>query len=138
MPESNGVPAANYILRFALEMAMLASLSYWGFHSQDGVLAWVLGLGAPVLAAALWGSFMSPKAARPTRDPARILLELAIFGAGVAALGAAGPAWLAVVLGVAVLVHLALTFALDQRGASHAEFRVPGSSSDKEEANRHG
>lgn len=115
MPKSNGVSAANYILRFTLEMAMLAALCYWGFHNQDGLLAWVLGLGAPVLAAALSGTFMSPKAARPTRDPARILIELTIFGVGVAALAAAGPAWLAVVLGVAVLVHLVLTFALDQR-----------------------
>jgi Protein of unknown function (DUF2568) len=36
-------------LRFLLEIALLASLAYWGFSEQTGVVHWVLGLGALVL-----------------------------------------------------------------------------------------
>jgi hypothetical protein len=45
----------------------------------------------------------------------RLVLEIAVFGAGVAALCLAGPTALAIVFGVLVVVHLALTFALGQR-----------------------
>ena len=44
--------AANLALRFFLELAALAALAYWGFHTGRSVLAdVVLGLGAPLLAA---------------------------------------------------------------------------------------
>ena len=43
------------------------------------------------------------------------MLELAIFGSGVAALAAAAADRLALVFGVSVVVHPALTFAVDQR-----------------------
>ena len=34
---------------------------------------------APLLAAVMWGTFVSPKASRPTVDPLRLLLELAVL-----------------------------------------------------------
>jgi hypothetical protein len=48
-------------------------------------------------------------------DPARLLLELAVFGSGVAALLAAGEATLGLVFAALAAVHLTLTFALGQR-----------------------
>jgi hypothetical protein len=106
---------ANDGLRFLLELAALASLAYWGFADHGGVVQWLLGLGAPLVAAAVWGRFVAPKASHPTVDPVRLVLEVAVFGAGVVALGVAGQTALAIVLGVLVVVHLALTFALGQR-----------------------
>jgi len=41
---------ANNGLRFLLELAVLAALAYWGFAEFDGVVQWVLGLGAPLVA----------------------------------------------------------------------------------------
>jgi Protein of unknown function (DUF2568) len=79
-----------------------------------------VGLGAPLLAAALWGAFVAPKASRPAVDPVRLLLEAAVFGSGVAALLLAGSTALAVVLAALVVLHLALTFALGQRPARRA------------------
>ena len=108
---------ANDGLRFTLELAALASLSYWGFAEHDGGLQWLLGLGMPLLAAVVWGAFVAPKASRPTTDPVRLLLELAIFGGGVAALWAADSHVLAFGFGVLVVLHLAFTFLLDQRPA---------------------
>src|SRR5215212_7080716 len=112
---------ANDGLRFLLELAMLAALAYWGFTDHGGAIQWLLGLGAPLLVAVIWGVFMSPKASHPTRDPVRILLELALFGSGVAALFAADRPALAVILAALVALHLTLTFALRQ---DHGEGRA--------------
>ena len=111
------VKHANAGLRFLLELAMLASLGYFGFTQFDGVAAWVLGCGLPLVAAVLWGVFVSPKAIHPTEDPARILLEIVLLGSGPVALAAAGSTALAVIAGVLVAVHLGLTFVFDQRRA---------------------
>jgi hypothetical protein len=105
----------NDVLRFFLELAALASLAYWGFSEFDGVGQWLIGLGAPLLAAVVWGRFMSPKASHPTVDPVRFLIEFAVFGSGVAALFAADAPVLAVILAVLAALHLVLTFALGQR-----------------------
>ena len=106
---------ANYALRFFLELAALAALAYWGFEEFGGLVQWVIGLGAPLVAATVWGTFMSPKASRPTVDPARLVIEFLVFGSGVAALFAADAPVLAVVFAVLAALHLVLTFALDQR-----------------------
>ena len=111
---------ANYGLRFVLELSALAALGYWGFAEFDGAVQWLLGLGAPLVAAAAWGTFVAPKASRPTVDPVRLLLEAAAFGSGVAALLAAGSTALALVFAALVVVHLGLTFALGQRRARTA------------------
>jgi hypothetical protein len=108
---------ANDGLRFLLELAALASLVYWGFAEYGGVVQWVLGIGAPLLAAVVWGAFVAPKASHPATDPVRLLLEVAVFGSGVVALSVADGGTLAVVFGVFVVVHLALTFVLGQRSA---------------------
>jgi hypothetical protein len=47
-------------VRFALEIAALVALGYWGFDGHDGVLSVVLGVGAPLVAAVTWGTFVSP------------------------------------------------------------------------------
>ena len=49
------------------------------------------------------------------RDPARLGMEVLIFGGAVAALLGAGKTTLAAVLGGLVAIHLALTFVLGQR-----------------------
>ena len=105
----------NDVLRFFLELAALGSLAYWGFSEFDGVVQWLIGLGAPLLGAVVWGRYMSPKAPHPTVDPVRLLIEVAVFGAGVAALFAADATTLAVVFAVLAVLHLGLTFALGQR-----------------------
>ena len=50
---------ANYALRFLLELAALAALVFWGFEEFGGVLQWVIGLGAPLVAANCLSSLAS-------------------------------------------------------------------------------
>ena len=75
----------------------------------------MLGIGLPVVAAAVWEEFVSPKASRPAVDPARLVLEVTVFGSGVVALWAAGAQALALVFGALAVAHLSLTFVLRQR-----------------------
>jgi hypothetical protein len=94
---------------------MLAALAYSGFALGDGVAGWLLGLGLPALAATLWGIFLAPRSDRRVGDPARLGMEVLIFGGAVAALIGAGSGGLAIALAVLVAIHLALTFVLAQR-----------------------
>jgi hypothetical protein len=113
-----GLKAINLAARFFLELAALAAFGYWGFTAGQGpVLKIVLGLGAPTLVAVLWGMFVAPKAPRRLADPARLALEVAIFGMATLALVTEGLMTLALVFAVAVTVSLILMFAWGQRGA---------------------
>jgi Protein of unknown function (DUF2568) len=71
---------------------------------------WVLGIGAPLATAGIWGLFMSPKATRRMHDPVRLITEIAIFGIAAAALADAEQPALAIALAAAVAVRLILTF----------------------------
>jgi hypothetical protein len=100
---------ANLALRFALELAGLAAFGYWGFVVGDGLpLTALLGLGAPVLAAVLWGLFASPKAAVPLPGAAKLAFEIVWFGAAATGLAYAGRPWFAVVLAVGYAVNRVL------------------------------
>jgi hypothetical protein len=83
-------------VRFLLELAALAALGYWGFTEFDGALSFVVGLGAPLGAAVLWGLFVSPKA-RYGSYLRQAIGELVVFGAAALALLDADQPVLAVV-----------------------------------------
>ncbi len=106
----------SLVLRFLLELAMLAALAVWGFTVGGGtVTKIVLGVGAPLAAAIVWGLFIAPKATRRLDDPARFTLELFLWMAGGLALLAAGhPGW-ALIFGTLVAGSLGLMVILGQR-----------------------
>ena len=88
-------------LAFASELAALAALAFWGWTVPDSTLPRVLlAIGAPLLAAVLWGGFAAPQA--PVRVLTLVaLVKLLVFGSAVAALAATGHPRLAVALAVA-------------------------------------
>lgn len=107
----------NLIFRFLLEIAALVALGAWGWAQTDGILRFVLVLGIPILAAALWGTFAVPndpsrsgKAPVPVRGFLRLLLELAFFAAATWSLFNAGSTQLGQILGIAVVVHYILSY----------------------------
>jgi hypothetical protein len=76
----------NDILRFVLELFALFSLGFWGY------LAWpfpwpgiLFTIGTPLFAAVVWGLFRSPKAVFPLDPVGRVLVEVLVMGAAVAA-----------------------------------------------------
>jgi hypothetical protein len=100
----SGLRGATLVVRFLCELAMLAALAFWGFGAGDGARGWLLGSGAPVLAAAVGGAFVAPKARWPVPAPVRVAIELVLFAAAAAALAAAGQPLPAAVLGLAGIV----------------------------------
>jgi hypothetical protein len=99
---------ANLALAFALELCALAALCYWGFSVGGGPVAKaVLGIGAPVCAAVLWGLFAAPRA--PVSVPLLGLgTKLLVFGSATLALYATGHSVLALVFAFVVVANTAL------------------------------
>lgn len=102
----------NLGVHFLLELCGLAALIYWGFNSGEGLMKIVLGVGAALLAAVIWGTFRVPndpgKAPIAIRGPLRLLLEAAFFGAAVVALAGAGQPTPAALLAIAVIINYAV------------------------------
>ena len=107
----------NAALRFGLELCMLGALAYWGYRRQDPILRWVLMIGAPLAAVAIWGVFAVP--GDPSRSGntviatagwIRLAIELALFGSAVAALYRADAKTLSVALAALVAFHYAISY----------------------------
>lgn len=94
---------ANLGLRFALELCLLAALAYAGLQ-----VSVVVAVVAPVVAAVVWGLFVSPKARYPLSRAPWLAVQVVLFGAAVVGLIAAGSVVLGIVFAVAVVVNLAL------------------------------
>lgn len=109
------IKIANLGFRFILELCALAALGYWGFHAGDSWLVKILlGIGTPILAAVIWGTFVSPKAAVILAHPFPFLIELVVFGSAALALYATGQSKLAFVFLLSVFAHRILLFIIKQ------------------------
>ena len=113
----SGLRGVTLTVRFLCELAMLVALAYWGFTVGDGIGAWVLGVGAPLLAAVVWGAWVAPKARWPVPIWNRVVVELVLFGAAASAFAFAGQPLAALVLGAAALATSLLN-ASQERQAS--------------------
>lgn len=103
------VKNANLAFAFLLELCMLAALCYWGFVAGHGLpQKLVLGLGAPLLVAVLWGLFAAPQATFTLPGAVLFALKALLFGSAAVALWAAGRPALAVVFIAAVALNSAL------------------------------
>jgi hypothetical protein len=71
----------NLGVRFLLELCMLVAVGYWGFKTGSGwFLKILLGIGAPLLIAVIWGMFVAPKATYPLHGFVLLALEMVLFG----------------------------------------------------------
>ncbi|WP_191984172.1 YrdB family protein [Amycolatopsis eburnea] len=84
-PRLGGFAGVVLTIRFLTELALLGGLALAGTQLGTGVaLAIVDAVLLPLVAAALWGLFIAPRARRRLPEPARFLVEFALFaGAGV-------------------------------------------------------
>jgi hypothetical protein len=97
-------------LAFLAELGMLAAFVVGALAlPAPPAVRGLVAVAAPLAGAVLWGAYLAPKARRPLRDPARLGLEVAVFGAAVVALALAGhPVW-AGLLGTAALLTVPLS-----------------------------
>jgi hypothetical protein len=95
----------NLTVAFLLELCALAALGYWGVKTGSGPLTrTALGVGAPLLAAVLWGLFAAPRA--PVSIPlVKVAVQLLVFGAAALALYATDHRALAAAFAVLVVVN---------------------------------
>ena len=99
---------------FLLEIAMLVSFMYWGFHLDTSLLVKILfGIGAPILVAVIWGTFIAPKASIPVSVPIRILLQIILFSLAAMALYFSEKGTLAIIFGTVVLIEMILMYLLN-------------------------
>ena len=96
---------------FLMELAALASLTYWGFKVGANLYTRVLlGIGSPVLTAIFWGTFIAPRASRRVSVPFRVVLQALVFGLAFIALRSAGETHLATAYLSTVIIVLLLTY----------------------------
>ena len=105
----------NLLVRFLLELCMLAAVGYWGFKSQS---AWgmkiLLGIGLPILIAIIWGLFIAPRAMYPLKGISYLVVELTLLGSGAVALFAGGKPTLGWAYTIALIVNKLLLVLLNQ------------------------
>ncbi len=107
--------AANLVVRFLLELCAFGALGYWGFVvGGNGFVKMLLGLSAPLLAAVVWGLFVSPKAAVTLELPLKLVPEVLVFGSSAGALFITEHPALAVALLILAAVNRALIFVWGQ------------------------
>ena len=104
----------NLALRFILELIGLYALGYWGWTQNTGITRYVLVVGLPLLAAALWGTFRVPndpgKATVAVPGVVRLLLEAVYFTAATLAFYTAGQENWALIFGIVVLAHYVISY----------------------------
>jgi hypothetical protein len=110
----------NLALRFILEMLGVVALAFWGW-AWGGWYRWPLAAVIAVAAMAIWATFRTPEDKSSggqgfvqTPGPVRLAIELTFFGLAILALlnahANSRATWLALVLGVAVVVHYLLSW----------------------------
>lgn len=108
---------ANETLAFLLELIALATLSWWGLHAGDGALIHVLlGVGAPVLTAVVWGLFAAPKARVRLPLAGVFAVKVLIFAATTAAIDDLGRPRLAVAFAIVAAINTVIA-TFDRRAA---------------------
>ncbi len=109
------IKGANLALRFLLELCALGALGYWGFKTGGGAAAKItLDIGAPLVAAIVWGTFLSPRASITLPGAVVLVLQALVFASAVAGLVSTGHRTLALVFGVIVGVNAVLMYVWGQ------------------------
>ncbi len=74
----------NLTVRFLLEIFSLIVMGIWGWQNGNGIMRFVLAVGIPLVAAAIWGTFRVPNdpgnSPVPIPGPIRLIYEMVYFG----------------------------------------------------------
>jgi len=107
----------NLAIRFLLELTALTSMGIWGWKQSDGWIRYVLVLGIPIVAAAIWGTFAVPNdpsrsGAAPIAVPGilRLAIEIAFFTFASWTLYDLGFTRLSWILGLIVAIHYIISY----------------------------
>jgi hypothetical protein len=94
----------NEAVSFLLELAMLAAFAYFGFTcSAATLIRWVVGLGLPAIAIAMWAILLAPNSPRRLPIVPGLALSTALFLAAAALLLVSRQVVLGVIMALASL-----------------------------------
>jgi hypothetical protein len=101
--------AVNLGVAFVLELCLLAAFAYVGFQiGETPLVKVVLGIGAAVLAALIWGRYMAPKSETRLTGTAYLALKFVLFGLAALGLANFGQGMLAIIFTVVLLINQVL------------------------------
>ncbi|WP_329765533.1 YrdB family protein [Bacillus nitratireducens] len=107
--------ALNIALRFMLELCVLGIVGYWGFRvGTITVIKVTLAIILPVIVAIIWALFGAQHAEWEVQGILHVLLEIIVFGVGVAALYHLKHYMLASGLAIIIVVNRMLMFIWNQ------------------------
>lgn len=102
-------PGVELVYRFALELALLAGLGYWGWHLAGSAPARIaLAALLPAAGGIFWGLFVSPRARVAVPGALRLTVEVALFGLAAYGIWSSGSRAAAETLLTAVGLHYLL------------------------------
>jgi hypothetical protein len=101
----------NLGIRFLLELCILFSVGYWGYQfPKSQILKIGLCIGAPLLVAIVWGTFLAPKASIQLPGPIFLILEIIVFAIATLAIYFTGHPILAWVFAIISVINRILLF----------------------------
>jgi len=105
---------ANLALRFLLELAALAAVSWCGWELGSSTAARLaLAVVFPLAVAFVWGTFIAPKARVKVSRPVWLALQIAIFVLAALALAVVWSPWAGIALLLVFVANLLLLLKLD-------------------------
>ena len=103
----------NLAIRFVVEMLGVAFVAYWGFSASDDTLTGaILGVGAVVVFAVIWGAFLAPKADRGLGRAQKNVIGTIVLLVAAGALALAGQPVIALVYAAVVVVNAVILWRL--------------------------
>jgi hypothetical protein len=117
MENDMGWNSINLGFRFLLELTAVIALGYWGWIVFDDIWRVALGIGLPLAAAVIWGTFRVPDEPMhrgdvpvPIPGVLRLLLELVLFASASWLLILAGTKSLGWIFAALVAIHYVISY----------------------------
>ena len=109
------VAALNLGIRFCVELATFASLSYWGASiNTSAALRTILAVSVPLVAMVAWSRLLAPRAPGRLSGPAALIVELSIFAIATWALVSSGMGLVGMIYASLAVINSFLTRAFGQ------------------------
>jgi hypothetical protein len=104
---------SNVAIRFVVELLGVGFVGYWGFTASDDTLTdALLGIGAVIVFAVVWGLFIAPNATRGLDRAQKNVLGTIVLLVAAGALALAGQPVIALVYAVVVVVNAVVLWRL--------------------------
>jgi Protein of unknown function (DUF2568) len=107
--------SANLVLRFALEIAGIGALAYYGLNAPVATpLRWIAAIGLAVALVVTWALVVAPNTVNGLSQAQKDVIGTVLLLAAAGALALAGQTSLAVGFAIAIVVNLILLFVFGQ------------------------